>query len=67
MEGVECHLGRGLTDGLTSDDTDSLTRLNQGTEVLEIKHLLEALLENLTLRILLLILEQFVLVVVDVL
>jgi hypothetical protein len=56
MEGVECHLCRGLTDGLASNDTDSLTGLYERTQILEVEHLFKALLEDLALRVLLLVL-----------
>jgi hypothetical protein len=57
MESVQRHLGRRLTNGLASNNTDRLARLHKGSKVLEIKHLFETLLEDFTFRVLLLVLE----------
>jgi hypothetical protein len=67
MESVQRHLCGGLTNRLPSDDTNSFARFNKRSEVLEIKHLLESTLENLTLFVFLLVLEQLVGVLVTVL
>ena len=52
---------------MASNDTDSLARLDQGPQVLEVKHLLKGTLENLALLVFLLVLEQLVGVLITVL
>jgi hypothetical protein len=57
MEGVQCHLRGGFTDGLPSDNADCLTRFNQRPEVFDVKHPLEIPSQNVS-SIGLLLLDQ---------